>query len=433
MRDDLACGPMGLVLAVSGGIDSMVLLHALARLAAKARWTLHATHCHHGLRGSEADLDAALVEKACSKLGVPLVSGRIEVRGSARTSGESLEMTARRLRHRFFAETAHSLGIHHVLLAHHADDQAEWFLLKLLRGAGSDGFAGMRACGVSPSDPRLLLLRPFLCFTRAEIVAFARKHQVPFREDISNKDPGIPRNRVRYRLLPYLKKNYTPALPRILNRISEIAAAESDFLRDEAIKWRRRNGARPYSALPLALQRTVLRQELWELGQDVDFETLERIRLRRMTLPIIQAAERAPRSTTLRSRTKSQKPVHLQIDHDGSIVLPEGLLSWEIRSSPLPFDSGTEQLDADTLGPKVTLRTRQAGDIFRSLGMSQAARLQNIFINQKVPVLERSKRWILATLQGSIAWVEGLPPGDEFKITPATRRILVLRRAKNSS
>ena len=160
---------------------------------------------------------------------------------------------------------------------------------------------------------------------------------------------------------------------------------------------------------------------------------MERIRLRRITLPTLQAAERSPRSTTLRSRTKSQKPVHLQIDHDGSIVLPEGLLSWEIRSSPLPFDSGTEQLDADTLGPKVTLRTRQAGDIFRSLGMSQAARLQNIFINQKVPVLERSKRWILATLQGSIAWVEGLPPGDEFKITPATRRILVLRRAKNSS
>jgi len=406
-------------------MDSMVLLEALARLAPGCGWVPIAMHCNHGLRGRSADLDAEFVERACRRLGLEFRSGQVDVRAAAKAGRHSIEMTARRLRHGFLAETARAAGSDRIVLAHHADDQAELVLLRLLRGSGSEGLGGMRPVSPSPADPRIKLLRPFLRFTRAEIAEFGAAQGIRHREDRSNRDLSIPRNRVRHTLLPYLVREHSPALPRILTRVAEIAAAESDFLREEAVRWRRSRRRKSFARLPLALQRIVLRQELWELGHDADFEALERLRLRRLEMPAPEAAARP----TGRQETKPTPSGTrtLELDRDGDCELSGRRLHWQVRKAHRPFAPGSEQLDAESVGPSGILRHRRPGDRFQSLGMAKPARLQNLLINRKVPVSERSRRLVLETPDGVIAWVEGFPPGERFRITVQTRRILVLK------
>jgi tRNA(Ile)-lysidine synthase len=403
----------------------MALLFALSRLAPMEQWILTAAHCHHGLRGESADLDESLVEKTCRKLDVAFQGCRVDVRKSAKETGESLEMAARRLRHAFLAAAAHQTGTSRVVLAHHADDQAELVLLRLLRGSGSDGLGGMRDRSPSPADPQIQLIRPLLWADRSAILRFARAHRIRFREDASNRDRSIPRNQVRHQLIPYLKRNHSPALPRILTRIASIAGAESDFLHSEADRWQKRSVRRPFSKLPLALQRIVLRRELWEQGRDVDFDTLERLRRRRQESPKLEAENPSPKR--LEENRGEMDPVRLELSQDGKASRRGRKLEWKVRRSAGAFSPASEQLDADAVGPVGLLRNRRPGDRFQGLGMPRPARLQNLFINRKIPQEERDRVLILETSEGRIAWVEGFPPGEEFKRTSKTRRFLVLK------
>jgi tRNA(Ile)-lysidine synthase len=260
-------GPRHLVVAVSGGLDSMVLLHSLARLRRKFPWQLTVAHCHHGLRGIDADGDADWVRAQSAALGLPCIVEEVSVRAAAEASRESLEMAARRLRHAFLARSALSVGSAdsmEVVLAHHAQDQAELILLRLLRGAGSEGLAGMKERSPSPADQRVSLLRPFLGFDRGTLEAFARSQGIGHREDASNRDLSIPRNRIRHQLIPDWMSHHSPALPRVLARIADIAAHESDYLREQAQRWRDSLHPEPWASLHVALQRAILRMELIE-------------------------------------------------------------------------------------------------------------------------------------------------------------------------
>ena len=228
-------GPRHLVVAVSGGLDSMVLLHSLARLRRKFPWQLTVAHCHHGLRGIDADGDADWVRAQSAALGLPCIVEEVSVRAAAEASRESLEMAARRLRHAFLARAALSVGSAdsmEVVLAHHAQDQAELILLRLLRGAGSEGLAGMKERSPSPADRRVSLLRPFLGFDRGTLEAFARSQGIGHREDASNRDLSIPRNRIRHQLIPDWMAHHSPALPRVLARIADIAAHEIHYIQN---------------------------------------------------------------------------------------------------------------------------------------------------------------------------------------------------------
>ncbi|HXC99166.1 MAG TPA: tRNA lysidine(34) synthetase TilS, partial [Verrucomicrobiae bacterium] len=150
------------LIAVSGGLDSMVLLHLLARLTPAHHWRLAVAHFNHQLRGRSSHADQHLVEQTAKKLGLPFVAGRADVRAFASRRGESIEMAARELRHKFLAKTALRRKIRVIALAHHADDQVELFFLRLLRGAGVEGLAGMKWRNPSPANSRITLARPLL-------------------------------------------------------------------------------------------------------------------------------------------------------------------------------------------------------------------------------------------------------------------------------
>jgi len=307
------------MLAVSGGLDSMVLLHTLRRLSSRHRWRLTVAHFNHQLRGRSSDADEKLVHQTATAMKLPFVAGRADVREFARISKLSIEMAARKLRHDFFARVANERKICIIALAHHADDQVELFFLRVLRGAGGEGLAGMKWRAPSPVDSKIVLVRPLLGATKAEMRGFARENKIRFREDATNASLDLPRNRVRHELLPLLQQHYQPALTKTVLRLMEIVGAEADVVGEMARRWLKETGrdaalrrpgdsrvgrrcraarlsgssalpagpargyARPtercdFDNLPIAIQRRILHMQLSVAGVAADFDLIEQLR-----------------------------------------------------------------------------------------------------------------------------------------------------------
>ena len=296
-----------ILIAVSGGVDSMVLLRVLSELAAKYGWQLSVAHVNHRLRGRSSDADERLVRLTARTLNLPVLVERADVRQFARTHNLSIEMAARKVRHDFLARTASQLGIRSVALAHHADDQLELFFLRLLRGSGGEGLAGMKWRNRSPSDPKIELVRPLLDHPKSTLHDYASEKQVRFREDATNALLDIQRNRIRHELLPLLRKEYQPALDKTVLRTMEIVAAEADCVTQAALQWLDRGGKRQsggwniedrgmdeirgernrpirphpstlFDELPVAVQRRSLQLQLLRQGVVADYDLLEQLR-----------------------------------------------------------------------------------------------------------------------------------------------------------
>lgn len=422
-----------LLVAVSGGADSVALLHALALASPRTPWRLRVAHFNHRLRGAEADADAAFVGAEAARLSLPFHGGVAESRRPLDAGRESVEMAARRLRHAFLARTAREAGVDAVVLAHHADDQAELFLMRLLRGSGGAGLGGMRWDAPSPADPGVRLCRPLLDVRRDALRAFLSARGLAFREDASNRDTAFERNAVRHQLLPFLRGFAGADIDTVLVRVAELTAADADFVAMAAAAWR--PGAEPFEALHPAVQRAVVREQLWRLGHDPAFELVERLRLR----PSRRAT--GPGRRTLRRDGDAV----VEVPGTGGFVAGEravGLdrrparLRWhgvEVRwriaagagAAGLPAPRpGREVFDCDRVGTGVVLRHWRPGDRFRPLGFPSAAKLQDLFVNRRVPAAERRHRLVAVDGAGTVFWVEGLPPGHDVRITSRTRRVL---------
>ncbi len=213
------------VIGVSGGLDSVALLHALHALHFD---DLVVCHMNHLLRGAESQKDATFVRKLAMKFNYTLDSVQVDVAGYAAEHKLSIETAARTLRHQFFAICAEEHGCSQVFLAHHADDQAETVLSNTLRGCGLAGLGGMRFC--TPMDSGITLLRPMLGIRRSEIADYAKEHRLKWREDLSNADPQHTRNRLRHQILPALSQAMQRDVVPALTRLATIAEREDDYL-----------------------------------------------------------------------------------------------------------------------------------------------------------------------------------------------------------
>ena len=257
-----------ILVAVSGGVDSLALLHALHSLAKPNHWNISVAHFNHRLRGRASDADEKLVRQTAKEMRLKFFSGGADVKQFARQSKISVEMAARKLRHEFLARTAREQTIPAIALAHHADDQVELFFLRLLRGAGGEGLAGMKWRSPSPSCPQVALVRPLLDFSKAELLEFARGNKIRFRDDATNFATDFLRNRVRNELLPLLRRNYQPGVKKAVRRLMDVVGAEAEFANEVARAWRGKNGKRKavggnfpaFADLPVAVQRKVLWQ-----------------------------------------------------------------------------------------------------------------------------------------------------------------------------
>lgn len=213
----------GLVLcAVSGGLDSVSLLHFLCGLSKQENFRLTAAHYNHRLRGEASEGDAHFVEELCAEWGIPCVAGEGDVAAEAEEHGWSIEEAARNCRYAFLEAAADALGADRIATAHHAEDNAETVLLQLIRGSGSDGLGG-----IAPVRGRLI--RPFLTVSRSEIEAYAKDNRLPHREDESNRDPAFTRNRLRREVIPLLQELSGGAVQAIC-RAAEVRREEGELL-----------------------------------------------------------------------------------------------------------------------------------------------------------------------------------------------------------
>lgn len=427
-----------ILVAVSGGLDSMVLLHQLAELADGRRWKLHVAHFNHQLRGRASTADERFVAQAARKLGLPFTSGRGAVRSAARKRGESLEMAARELRHRFLAGAARQLNCRCVALAHHAGDQVELFFLRLFRGAGGEGLGGMKWVSPSPADRRVRLVRPFLATEHDALCEYARRQRIRFRKDASNDSTEILRNRIRHELLPWLRRNYQPALDKIIGRVMEIVAGEAEVV-SEAARTVRRMKPRTLAGWPVGLQRRILQSQLLERGIAPNYELIESLRQQPD-----QPVSLGPRRTVVRDRMGRirvtarrrgrfdvrQAAVALDCKA-GSVSFGGVELQWWIEAGTgrrIPrAGSGREFFDADRVGSRLILRHWQAGDRFRPIGLNGSLKLQDWFTNQKIPSAERRRVVVAVGASGEIFWVEGQRIGEACKLRSDTRRRLIWR------
>jgi len=265
------------VVGVSGGIDSVVLFNLLRR-AGFAR--LIVAHFHHGLRGREADRDAAFVRKLAEDAGAVFAPGRGEARTRATTNKESLEEAARQLRRRFFARIAKKHGAATVFLAHHANDAAETMLFHLARGTGRRGLGSLRA-EAPLENSTATIVRPLLGFTREEITAYARARKLAWREDRSNHSRAFTRNRLRHDVLPALARAVGHDPVPSMARAAEILASEEEWLENLVASEAQsvQLDVRSLRQRPVAHQRRLLRAWLGARTKgQVDFDTVEAAR-----------------------------------------------------------------------------------------------------------------------------------------------------------
>ena len=266
------------LVAVSGGVDSTVLLHLLQALAAQRCWKLFVVHFNHQLRGRSSDADERLVRATAVALDLRFFVGTGPVGPLAQERGQSIEMVARELRHAFIARTAARLRIRAVALAHHADDQVELFFLRLLRGAGGEGIAGMKWCSPSPANPKVQLVRPLLDVSRVDLEQFARENKIRFREDASNASHDFLRNRIRHELLPLLRGRFQRALNQTVLRLMEIVGAEAQFAEAAAHAWLTHPHP-SFENLAIPVARRVLQLQLQRHKVRPDFDLIETLRL----------------------------------------------------------------------------------------------------------------------------------------------------------
>ena len=442
LRAGCASGGVKLVVAVSGGPDSMALMHLLTGLKEAERPELHVAHLNHDFRGEEAFVDAQFVADAAKDLGLPCTVEEDDPEAYRRKSGvSSFEEAARELRYRFLARVAESQGAQAVAVGHTADDLAETVLMHVIRGSGLHGLRGMEE--VSPwvsrsGDHQTTLFRPLLGTSKRETADYCLENGIAVRKDLGNDMPRFTRNRVRGELMPALAE-YNPRIIESLNRLSETSTLVIDYLESQVdALWERcvkeQGGwlVMDSSALaqehPLAA-RLLLRRAYLELTGDP--RRLYQSHLRDMA-NLIEAPPgkslRLPRGLYLHSSygrlwmgKGAEVPCPFPEFHgETRIALPpldrdvtldvsgwQLIMGWTDGNKESDNGRFTADLNLESVGGEaITIRTRKPGDRFHPQGMEHSRKLQDFFVDQKVPRAWRDRTPLVTTERG-IAWVVG--------------------------
>jgi len=441
------------VAAVSGGADSVALLLILHELADMDRVRLAGVaHLHHHVRGDEADRDAEFVGQLAVRLRLPFELAHEDVPFQARRAGRSLEVAGREARLAFFQRISQGQPPPVVALAHTRSDQAETVLLRLARGAGPRGLAGM----VPRRGQRV---RPLLEVSRGELREWLRERGEAWREDKTNEDTAIPRNQVRRVVLPGLAR-VNPAVEEALARTAQIQGADAALLERLATAEASRlvtvgdDGVRLdlewLGRLPEALARRVVRRalEIAHPGRVPDWRDTEAVLnpsgRRLLVGPVLvelfgQSAVLSSRGLTrCAGKADTSLDVVQTLDVPGSARHPSGW--WEVEATgPTPFSNALRPalaeaasgearavVDAGALGRHLTIRGWLPGDRVQPLGLGGRKKLQDVFVDRKVPRDDRSRVPVVVDAQGRIAWVAGHVVGEPFRVTPLSEAVVVL-------
>jgi len=439
-----------IAVAVSGGPDSLCLLHVLHRLSAELGITLHILHVNHGLR-PEAKAEETYLKKWALRLGLPLTVCRINVPAMRRKLGGSTQAVARLGRYRALLAAARRAGASALATAHHLDDRVETLLLRLLAGSGTDGLKGIPLRRTAPGG--LEIIRPFYQVTRSEIEAYCRRHRLSPLTDPTNSDPHYLRNRIRLKLLPFLEAEFGRHIRRTLARTADILAGENELLKQltDSVYQQLAGGNREegillelplLAAQPEPLQARLLRRALWEAGA----VRVTAAHIRQITA-VMQSSSPSAHCTVSgniqvcreynRLRLGGRPPVvqaagqTVTLPVPGRVYLPwcgEWLQAEFVLPETGPFPPATAReayLAADKLSFPLQVRTRRAGDRVRLFGRPGSRKLKDILMDAKIPRSKRETIPLVLSKEG-IIWVPGIDIAECGRITSETERILRL-------
>ena len=430
------------LVAVSGGPDSVALLYGLLVLKSELGLELYLAHLNHKLRGKESDQDERFVRDLAKQLKLKFFSKRVDIKREAKKQKLSIEECAREIRYRYLEKVAHQIKADKIATGHQADDQAETFMMRLIRGAGGAGLSGI-------PPQRGKIIRPLIRIRRKEIEGFLKQNKIVTRQDSSNYLPDRFRNKIRLTLLPIIKRDFNPKIVEILNRTADILSFQQEYIEKTCerilydVSQIRKNkiiiDLKKFTGYDICLQRELIRQCVGKIKGDsnqLSFDLVDR------SLDLIQHKRNGKKIKLVAKiwLEVGEKELVLFVEDknkkiDYPITLPGevNLIDWGIKikseviqRKPLKFSSRNENiafLDVEKLQKPFRLRNRRKGDKFVPLGMEGTKSLADFFIDVKVPHHQRDEVPVL-TSKGEIVWVVGYRISDEFKVTEKTKRIL---------
>ena len=437
------------LVAISGGPDSVALTHLLRELQASCGFQIAGlAHFNHRLRGAASDEDETFCRRLAESIGVPFQSEGADVAGVARSSKRSLEDTARRLRYAFLERARQNMAADVIAVAHTRDDQAETYLLRLVRGAGARGLASMRA-------KRGRIIRPLLDVGRAEIHAVVAASGLAFRTDETNLDVAIPRNRIRHEVIPALT-HVSAGAAKSIARAARIAADDEEFLEERAIELVptlvlsdegdtvRLDGI-ALNRLHPALARRVVRYALARVVPNRfvsagHIDAVLALRSGRLDLPgmvgLAESGRLTLRRTPWQSPTGEAKanvfcyplsiPGEVRVRESGVSISAEMVIGSPAGAEKPPDEVTVTGLAVGP-GEGLFVRNRRPGDRFRPLGMSGRRKLQDYMVDRKVPRSERDTVPLVVDGHDRIVWVVGHTVADDFRATDPEQAVLLLK------
>ena len=409
----LDCPSGKYILALSGGIDSMVLADML--LQAKAEFVL--AHCNFHLRGEESDGDEKFVRDYAERKGLSLYVKQFDTMAYAKEHGVSIEMAARDLRYAWFEELRQQLGYDKIAVAHHADDQLETFFINLLRGAGIRGLKGMQPVNGN-------IIRPLLDKSREEIHQYAIENGIKWREDHTNAETQFLRNKIRHELLPVIDGISKEGRASILKSISHLASENElyrELVDEKLFQIVKKDGEVQKTSHLLPLTSQLLFEWLRDYGFNSD------------QVHFIYEAKNGQPGTVFFSPTHK-----VTIERDGVELTPicqhdktqvELVYEQHPNDDNFVIDKSPEvaQLDYDKLTFPLKLRMWQAGDRFYPLGMKGSRLLSDFMKDLKLTTRQKEECQVLTTAKDEIVWVVGRRVDERFKVTDKTKTILKIQ------
>lgn len=437
-----------ILVALSGGPDSVCLLNVLEELKSQYSLQLFVAHFNHKLRGKASDGDAAFAEGIAHEKGLLFLESSADVRIFAEQEKLSIEEAARKLRYEFLLRSAGTVGANKVAVGHTADDQAETVLMRLIRGAGPRGLAGIppvRRLGDS-EEPKII--RPLIGVWRSDVMQYVKKRHLNYRTDESNDSKEYLRNRIRLELIPHLQEEFNPQITRRLERAAATLANENDFIETEArliageIILEKRPGWVLFDIGFLKTLHPALRNRILTAligvckadGPMIEAERFDEVNIMlaagkgRLDLPgrlRLEVSEGFGLISHAAQRPKALKKI-FDITIEGKTTILEMNLAIKTKvmaeiASPSRLagmcNPNRQYFDADTVRPPLEIRFRRAGDSFSPLGARGSKKLKDFFIDKKIPRFLRDHVPLLLS-NGKIMWVMGYAIDKKFSLKP---------------
>ena len=432
-----------IIVAVSGGVDSVVLFDVLYQIAYRYNYNLVVCHFNHKLRGLSSDKDEGFVKSMAVKYKVKSYTDNANVKAYSENNSVSIEHAARILRYQFFERISKSLSSQYVATAHTADDSAETVLMNLLRGSGITGLSGIPEKRMLAK--KVYLVRPLINFKKSDIKQYAELRNIKWHEDSTNSLLFYTRNKIRLDLIPKLQLDFNPSIIDTLNRTARLLQGADNFISENIshmmkyFKWDKKRerlyiGTRLINTLDEFIRGELIQYaienkfkiqslSLAMIDRIFDLTLLESGSIVHITKEIIALKDRGYLVFT---KYKEEKPVNILVERVGEYKTDIfSIKLTEVSKNKVKYEKNPniEYLDMDLLPAIMTFRNWENGDSFQPIGMAGSIKLSDFLINNKISMFDKKNVMILST-KNEIVWVCGLRMSDKFKIDSTTRRFL---------